>query len=98
MIGVPQALALPEVLTLREASDVLTRLLAGIAQQPADAPVCVSAGALRKFDSSALAVLLEIRRVALESGRGFGVDDLPADLQGLAGVYGVASLVDPTAA
>ncbi len=86
-------LALPEVLTLREASSVLDNLLAGMAQQPEQAQIRVSASPLRKFDSSALAVLLECRRAAIESGRDFGVDDLPSELQGLATVYGVASLV-----
>lgn len=92
------ALALPEVITLQEASKVLTALLAAVAQQPTSAPVRMDASALRKFDSSALAVLLECRRTALEGGRNFQVDGLPADLQGLAGVYGVASLVAPTMA
>lgn len=88
-----QPLALPEVLTLREASGVLETLLAGLAQQPAQAQIRVNASPLQKFDSSALAVLLECRRAALETGREFGVDGLPAELEGLATVYGVASLV-----
>lgn len=90
-----ELLALPQVLTLRDATGVLATLLGGVAQQTTAATVRIDASPLRKFDSSALAVLLECRRVALESGRGFCVDGLPADLQGLANVYGVAPLIAP---
>lgn len=87
------ALALPEQLTLRDAKAALAVLVAAVHQQPAQAAVRVNAAPLRKFDSSALAVLLECRRVALGSGRGFSVDGLPDSLQGLAQVYGVAPLL-----
>ena len=90
-----QALALPEVLTLSEAKTALAGLVAAVAQQPAQGVVRVNAAPLRKFDSSALALLLECRRVALGSGRSFAVDGLPEPLQGLARVYGVAPLLAP---
>ena len=90
-----QALALPELLTLREAKAAHAALAAAVRQQPPQAAVLVNAAPLRKFDSSALAVLLECRRVALASGRSFEVQGLPASLQGLAQVYGVAPLLQP---
>ncbi len=90
-----QALALPQVLTLREAKAALAALVAAVQQQQAQAAVRVNAAPLRKFDSSALAVLLECRRVALGSGRSLAVEGLPASLQGLAHVYGVAPLLAP---
>ena len=87
------ALVLPELLTLREAKTALAALVAAVQHQPKQAAVLVNAAPLTKFDSSALAVLLEIRRVALDSGRSFSVQGLPASLQGLAQVYGVAPLL-----
>ena len=89
----PHPLSLPEVLTLREATAALAALAAAVEQQPAQALVQMNASALQKFDSSALAVLLECRRVALGSGRSFAVQGLPESLQGLARLYGVLPLL-----
>ena len=58
--------------------------------------VVVDASALVRFDSSALAVLLESRRDALLDGKGFAVLGLPARLHELAGLYGVAELLSDT--
>jgi phospholipid transport system transporter-binding protein len=55
--------------------------------------VVVDASALRQFDSSALAVLLECRRQALAAGKAFSVQGAPERLLQLAGVYGVAALI-----
>lgn len=87
------ALALPEELTLRQASGTLARLLAALAGQAPGAPVRIQAQAMRVFDSSALAVLLECRRAALAQGRAFAVEGLPAALRGLAALYGVDGLL-----
>jgi phospholipid transport system transporter-binding protein len=57
----------------------------------------VDASALERFDSSAIAVLLECRREALALGKGFSVANMPARLRELAGLYGVAELL-PAAA
>ena len=56
--------------------------------------VLVDASALVRFDSSALAVLLECRREALHDGKGFGVRGLAPRLQALAQLYGVAELLN----
>jgi hypothetical protein len=54
--------------------------------------------ALKEFDSSALAVLLECRREALAAGKDFSVTGLPPRLRQLAGLYGVAELIPATPA
>ncbi len=61
----------------------------------ADASALGQAGA--RFDSSAIAVLLECRREALAAGKAFGVRGLPQRLRQLAGLYGVASLLPSVA-
>ena len=60
-------------------------------------PVVADAGSLRRFDSSALAVLLASRRQAQALGRAFYVRDLPPRLRQLAGLYGVAELIPDAA-
>ncbi|MFT3717793.1 STAS domain-containing protein [Pseudorhodoferax sp.] len=88
-------LVLPAELTHAQASASLHMLLQGMASL--QGPVLVDAGALRQFDSSALAVLLECRREAMAQGRGFTVRGLPVRLRALAGLYGVDMLL-PAAA
>lgn len=85
-------LLLPETLTLREARDTL-RLLKVALEQEGDADVVVDAGALVRFDSSALAVLLECRRLAQAWGRRFTTRSLPPKLGELARVYGIDDLL-----
>jgi phospholipid transport system transporter-binding protein len=63
------------------------------ASQPA--PVLVDASALHDFDSSALAVLLGLRRVANALGRTVQVTGMPARLRELATLYGVLDLLQP---
>ena len=63
------------------------------ASQPA--PVLVDASALHDFDSSALAVLLGLRRVASALGRTVQVTGMPARLRELATLYGVLDLLQP---
>jgi phospholipid transport system transporter-binding protein len=53
----------------------------------------VDAAGLRQFDSSALAVLLECRRLAEKSGRSFQLSGAPPRLSQLARLYGVAELL-----
>ena len=64
-----------------------------LASQPA--PVLVDASALHDFDSSALAVLLGLRRVASALGRTVQVTGMPARLRELATLYGVLDLLQP---
>ena len=85
-------LVLPFELTHDQATPSLRMLLQGLRSQP-EANVVVDASALAKFDSSALAVLLECRRESMAMGRSFAVRNLPARLNALAGLYGVSALL-----
>lgn len=85
-------LELPERLTLSEADVVLLRLGDEVSRHPG-ATVEVHAGSLRVFDSSALAVLLELRRRVLVQGKALRVSGWPGRLAELASLYGVRELL-----
>jgi phospholipid transport system transporter-binding protein len=85
-------LVLPAELTHDDAVACCRMLSQGLRSQPEQA-VVADAGSLRKFDSSALAVLLECRREALALGKTFSVSRMPAKLRELAALYGVAELL-----
>lgn len=84
-------LVLPAEVTHAQATAALRMLLQGLRAQAGD--VVVDASALVRFDSSALAVLLECRRTSFGLGRAFAVRGLPPRLVALAGLYGVAELL-----
>ena len=84
-------LTLPDELTHVQATACLARLVANLGA--ADLTVQVDAGALRHFDSSALAVLLELRRACTGVGKSMVVQGLPDGLRDLAVLYGVAGLL-----
>ncbi len=78
---------LPATLTFDQAAAALAAL-------PADGSACaIDAGALREFDSSALALLLQARRLAQAAGHGFEVRAAPPKLRQLAQLYGVHELL-----
>ena len=56
-------------------------------------PVVVDASALTAFDSSALAVLLELRRHTALASKDLRLQGLPERLKVLASVYGVQDLI-----
>jgi phospholipid transport system transporter-binding protein len=85
-------LILPAELTHEQAA-ACCRMLAQGMRAPNEAAVVADAAALAKFDSSALAVLLDCRREALALGKTFSVSRLPARLRDLATLYGVAELL-----
>lgn len=88
-------LTFPAVLTHAEAADFFRSrgpLVSGAINE-----LVVDASALKQFDSSALAVLLECRRQALAAGKTFSVQGAPERLFQLAGVYGVDTLMPATA-
>lgn len=89
-------LVLPAELTLQQATACLHMLVQGLKASPAP-EVVVDSAALERFDSSAIAVLMECRREALALGRKFSVTGLPVRLQELAALYGVAELLPATA-
>lgn len=85
-------LVLPQQLTHAEAP-ACCRMLAQALRTEAGTQAVADASALNRFDSSALAVLLECRREALALGKTFAVSQLPARLRELATLYGVADLL-----
>jgi phospholipid transport system transporter-binding protein len=85
-------LVLPEQLT-HEQAEACSRMLEQALRKLADPVVLVDASALKIFDSSALAVLLECRREALAAGKELAVSALPTRLRKLATLYGVAELL-----
>jgi len=85
-------LPLPETVTLREAQDTLRMLSQALQREAADT-LTVDASPLREFDSAALAVLLECRRLAQAFGKRFAVHGAPAKLTGLAKLYGIDELL-----
>lgn len=91
-------LLLPATLTSREARDTLRMLGQALRSDEgkggADAgPVVVDASRLQQLDSSALAVLLELDRLARAWGRSFTVRAAPARLAALARLYGVDDIL-----
>ncbi len=85
-------LVLPVDLTRVQASGCLQMLIQGLAAEPGST-VGVDAAALARFDSAALAVLLEFRRVSLAHGKNLLIRSLPERLRDLAGLYGIAELL-----
>jgi phospholipid transport system transporter-binding protein len=86
-------LLLPVTLTSREARVTLRMLKQALESEGSEGPVVVDAGPLQHLDSSALAVLLEIERLARAWGRAFSVRGVPAKLAALAKLYGVDVLL-----
>jgi phospholipid transport system transporter-binding protein len=85
-------LLLPETLSLREARDTL-RLLKVSLEREAEPLLVIDGSQLRHFDSSALAVLIECRRLAQAWGKRYEVRSLPQHLRELAELYGIAELL-----
>lgn len=84
--------SLPERLTLQEAVPVLERLGRLLKKQPGPT-VSVNASALKVFDTSAVAVLLELRRTLLAQGKTLAVTERPERLRDLVSLYGVNELL-----
>ena len=89
-------LRLPQSLLHDTATATLAEMLQGLSAEPSSS-VAVDASALERFDSTALAVLLELRRAALQAGKTLDLQGMPQRLQDLAALYGIAELL-PSAA
>ena len=85
-------LVLPKELTHSQATACLHMLLQGLRSQ-AGLQVVVDATGLSRFDSAALAVLLEFRRECLALGKRFSILGLPTRLGDLANLYGIIELL-----
>jgi len=88
-------LTLPAALTQTTASACLRELAAALPAEPGG--VVVDASPLIHFDSAALAVLLALRRQALQRSKTLAIQGLPARLGDLARLYGIAELLAPDA-
>ena len=87
-------LVLPVDLTHSQARACLQMLVQGLRMEQGPM-VVVDAAALSRFDSAALAVLLEFRRASLAIGKNLAIRDMPTRLRDLALVYGIAELLPP---
>ena len=85
-------LFLPEELTQAQASGCVADGLSALRAESGEM-VVVDAAALTRFDSSALAVLLEFRRETMVMGKQFAVKAVPPPLKNLATIYGIAELL-----
>ena len=85
---------LPAEITLAEAGKTLMDLKKALGEQ-AGPVVVLDASLLRVFDSSAVAVLLELRRLLRAEGKTLQVSDWPRRLEDLMGLYGVSELLVP---
>lgn len=86
------AIPMPEQLTLTGAAQTLERLRDALVRQ-AGPTVVLNAEPLRVFDTSAVAVLLELRNALLTQGKTLQVARMPQRLQALVTLYGVAELL-----
>jgi phospholipid transport system transporter-binding protein len=85
-------LQLPETLLHSTAAACLNDMLRGLRAEPS-ASITVDASALVRFDSTALAVLLELRRVAMAAGKALVLQAVPSRLLDLARLYGIDGLL-----
>lgn len=84
---------LPATLTLAQVRQTLQALQGGLQGAPAGGAFEVDASAMAEFDTSALAVLLELRRQAHARGLQLAVLGAPPKLTQLAQLYGVQALL-----
>ena len=83
---------MPEVVTLHTVSAVLRALSEALVRQKG-AQATLDAKALRSFDSSAVAMLLELRRALAQQGGQLKLVNVPRKLQELVALYGVSELL-----
>jgi phospholipid transport system transporter-binding protein len=81
---------LPADVTMQQASAALREIEAALAQ---GGDLVVDASAVTELDTSAVALLLQARRLAQARGLGFELAGVPDKLRALAGLYGVESLL-----
>jgi phospholipid transport system transporter-binding protein len=86
---------LPDTVTLAKAAALLPRLEAEVdgAVAAASGRFILDGSMLAVFDTSALALVLQARRLAEARGLAFELHALPAQLRQLAELYGVAELL-----
>lgn len=86
---------LPERVTMQHASAALRLVEAALAE---GGTLTVDASGVVDLDTSAVALLLQARRLAQARGVGFALAGAPPKLSTLAALYGVESLLPSAAA
>jgi phospholipid transport system transporter-binding protein len=84
--------SLPDLVTMHVASGVLQSMSKSLETQT-ETTATVDAQGLQTFDSSAVAVLLELRRGLAHKGRQLQVINQPPKLLELVALYGVSELL-----
>lgn len=87
------AISLPAQLSVQLGRAPYEALARAIDALPAGALAVLDAAPLLQFDSSALALILGLRRHCQAAGRSLQVQGLSERLQGLAKLYGVTELI-----
>ena len=87
-------ISLPEQMKHADAQACLALVTTALKGASERALCVVDASAVARFDSSAIAVLLEARRQAQAGGQQLQVQNWPPALRRLAQVYGVAELFE----
>lgn len=87
-------LQLPVEITHRQAQAVLQQLTQALAAQTTPQACVVDAAALVQFDSSAIAVLLELKRQANQQQKSWQIHNPPQALQTLSSLYGMQELLN----
>lgn len=85
-------LLLPESITHGNARQCLNQLQTQLASESAP-EVRVDASGLKRFDSAALALLLELRRGAMQRGKTLSLQAMPARLADVARLYGIDAML-----
>jgi phospholipid transport system transporter-binding protein len=85
---------LPETLTLAQANAAVRSIEEALGQGRVEkGALVIDARNLRSFDTAAIAVLLEARRLAQAAGRALDVRGAPVAMVELSGLYGVGELL-----
>ncbi len=85
------SMQLPGQAHLEQAAALAATLPAALAE--GSGVFSIDASALKDYDTSTIALLLQARRLAHEAGRGFEVTGAPQQLTQLAALYGVEELL-----
>ncbi len=86
------SIPLPQTLMLHSARQALDQLSTSIAEHTGST-IHLDASTLTRFDSAALAVLIECARLARGAGQAFFIDHPPPKLTALAALYGLNELL-----
>jgi phospholipid transport system transporter-binding protein len=89
-------LTLPAVANLGAAAGLASSLQVQL--EAGSGPVRVDASALQVYDTSTVALLMQLRRLAQQAGRSFELQAPPTQLVQLARLYGVDELLGTAAA